>query len=260
MGNFEKELMKPLIFEFLFFQQLLAKSSFSKAKYSKCIVEDAGNVEVSATTGLYTGIRQGCVVNGNIKYWNEFRGIKYGRKPVRFEKPIPKATNNNPQDATKYGSQCVQRRTDGYESPYYVGDEDCLYLNVMKRENPSNTNLLPVFIWIHGGSSKHGNNTGDVWSEDSHQYDGRFLALQENIVFVSINYRVNSFGFLIWKGNKGTSTWNTNINGRCFSWCWSCQFGELIGICRTLYQRNNSTKWRCSRTNYWIHASHRVGR
>jgi len=39
--------MKPLIFEFLFFQQLLAKSSFSKAKYSKCIVEDAGNVEVS---------------------------------------------------------------------------------------------------------------------------------------------------------------------------------------------------------------------
>ena len=167
-----------------------------------------------------------------MKYWNEFRGIKYGRKPIRFEKPIPKATNNNPQDATKYGSQCVQerfkvltrknglihgtynpftwivnqnkRRTVGYESPYYVGDEDCLYLNVMKRENPSNTNLLPVFIWIHGGSSKHGNNTGDVWSEDSHQYDGRFLALQENIVFVSINYRVNSFGFLIWKGNKGT--------------------------------------------------------
>ena len=74
----------------------------------------------------------------------------------------------------------------------------------MKRENPSNTNLLPVFIWIHGGSSKHGNNTGDIWSEDSLQYDGRFLALQENIVFVSINYRVNSFGFLIWKGNKGT--------------------------------------------------------
>ena len=98
----------------------------------------------------------------------------------------------------------VKRRTVGYESPYYVGDEDCLYLNVMKRENPSNGNLLPVFIWIHGGSSKHGNNTGDIWSEDSHQYDGRFLALQENIVFVSINYRMNSFGFLIWKGNKGT--------------------------------------------------------
>ena len=45
-----------------------------------------------------------------MRYWNEFRGIKYGRKPVRFEKPVPKATNNNPQDATKYGSQCVQER------------------------------------------------------------------------------------------------------------------------------------------------------
>ena len=41
--------------------------------------------------------------------------------------------------------------------------------------------FLPVFIWIHGGSSKHGNNTGDIWSDDARQYDGRFLALQENI-------------------------------------------------------------------------------
>lgn len=39
--------MKVLIFKFLFFQQLLANPSFSKGKYSKCIVEDAGNVEVS---------------------------------------------------------------------------------------------------------------------------------------------------------------------------------------------------------------------
>ena len=44
-----------------------------------------------------------------MKYWNEYRGIKYGRKPVRFEKALPKATNSNAQDATKYGSQCVQQ-------------------------------------------------------------------------------------------------------------------------------------------------------
>ena len=43
----EKKLMKPLILPFLFLHQLVANPSFSKAKYSKCIVEDAGNVEVS---------------------------------------------------------------------------------------------------------------------------------------------------------------------------------------------------------------------
>jgi len=39
--------MKRLILIFLICQQLLANPSFAKAKYSKCIVEDAGNVEVS---------------------------------------------------------------------------------------------------------------------------------------------------------------------------------------------------------------------
>ena len=50
----------------------------------------------------------------------------------------------------------------------------------MKKETAS-TDLLPVFLWIHGGASKHGNNTGDEWGPDAHQYDGRFLVLQEEI-------------------------------------------------------------------------------
>lgn len=160
-------------------------------------------------------------------YWNEFRGIKYGRKPVRFEKALSINSNSNEKDATEYGSQCVQKRTVGYPSPYYVGDEDCLFLNIMKRENSANQNLLPVFIWIHGGSSKHGNNTGDIWSETSRQYDGRFLALNENIVFVSINYRVNSFGYLIWKGDKSRSTWETEVNGKPVSFKYQNYFGNL---------------------------------
>ena len=75
----------------------------------------------------------------------------------------------------------LKYRTVGYESPYYVGDEDCLYLNVMKSEGTTTSGLLPVFLWIHGGASKHGNNTGDEWGPDAHQYDGRFLTLQEEI-------------------------------------------------------------------------------
>ena len=39
-------------------------------------------------------------------------------------------------------------------------------------------------------------------------YDGRFLAIQEKIIIVSINYRLNSFGFLITQDGKETSNWN----------------------------------------------------
>ena len=45
--SFEKKFMKLLIFRILFLQQILGISSLPKAKYSKCIVEDGGNVEVS---------------------------------------------------------------------------------------------------------------------------------------------------------------------------------------------------------------------
>lgn len=60
---------------------------------------------------------------------------------------------------------------------------------------------------------KHGNASGEVWTDTSMQYDGRFLSLREDIIFVSINYRLNSFGMLNWRGSKGNSQWATEING-----------------------------------------------
>ena len=46
------------------------------------------------------------------------------------------------------------------------------------------------------------------------QYDGRYLALQEDIIVVNFNYRVNSFGLLSWQGDKSVSDWTVNINGK----------------------------------------------
>jgi carboxylesterase type B len=71
-----------------------------------------------------------------------------------------------------------------------VGSEDCLFLNVYTQQLPSNTNktLKPVMVWIHGGAFRSGSNKTDV-------YGPEFL-LTEDIVLVTINYRLGIFGFL----------------------------------------------------------------
>ena len=67
-------------------------------------------------------------------------------------------------------------RTTGYPEPYLVGNEDCLFLNIMRPDKVSSV-LRPVFIHIHGGGLKHGNSSGDIWPGDSTFYDGRYLSL-----------------------------------------------------------------------------------
>lgn len=66
-------------------------------------------------------------------------------------------------------------------------DEDCLYLNVW---TPAKTpeEKLPVFVWYFGGGLKEGNPA-------EMEFDGERLA-RRGIVVVTINYRLNVFGFL----------------------------------------------------------------
>lgn len=65
--------------------------------------------------------------------------------------------------------------------------EDCLYLNVITpHPRPRNAAVL---MWIFGGGFYSGTSTLDV-------YDPKILASEENVIVVSIQYRVSSLGFL----------------------------------------------------------------
>ncbi|VDN34662.1 unnamed protein product [Dibothriocephalus latus] len=68
-------------------------------------------------------------------------------------------------------------------------DEDCLTLNVWK---PTVAKNLSVMVWIHGGGVNSGSANFD-------EYDGRFLAGREQVVVVSMQYRVGPLGFLCLK-------------------------------------------------------------
>lgn len=91
-------------------------------------------------------------------------------------------------DATSRGPTCVQGipywRRD--ESP--SGGEDCLLLDVLRPKNPSSA-YLPVLVQIHGGGYDQG---------DSQSNPGYLMVNQsmDGMIYVSIQYRLASFGFL----------------------------------------------------------------
>jgi para-nitrobenzyl esterase len=66
-------------------------------------------------------------------------------------------------------------------------DEDCLYLNVWTPAKSSDE-ALPVMIWIHGGSNLNG-------AGSQPEYDGSNLA-GKGVIIVTVNYRLDIFGFL----------------------------------------------------------------
>lgn len=64
--------------------------------------------------------------------------------------------------------------------------ENCLYLNIYTPATPETTEKLPVMVWIHGGGLAIG---------AASTYDGSVLAAFENVIVVTIQYRLNILGF-----------------------------------------------------------------
>ena len=132
-------------------------------------------VSVRAAGNTYTGYR-------NAKSFR-FNGIRYADEPNRFEHSNVYSGTEESINATVYGSQCLQ----GSE-----GSEDCLFLNIQTPYVPktgSTDHLRPVFFWIHGGGF-----TGGTGSDPG--TDGSNMASREDIVTVTINYRLSTLGFL----------------------------------------------------------------
>ncbi|XP_057307030.1 para-nitrobenzyl esterase-like [Hydractinia symbiolongicarpus] len=150
---------------------------------------------VQTECGPVLGIKENTFVftaNKNVTTF-VYKGIPYAKPPVRelrWRPPVRLSddrTNcwNGTLIANTTGSKCVQ--TDGGN---IVGSEDCLFLNV---HTPDVNGKLPVFVWIHGGSLMTGEGDDFGYSPDS-----EFVASM-NVVSVSMNYRLNAFGFLTLK-------------------------------------------------------------
>jgi para-nitrobenzyl esterase len=68
-----------------------------------------------------------------------------------------------------------------------VGDEDCLYLNVYRPAESRSRQLLPVLVFVHGGLNHR---------DSGNDYDPSSMVAQTGIIVVTLDYRLNVFGFL----------------------------------------------------------------
>jgi carboxylesterase type B len=143
----------------------------------------------SSNAGPVSGSQVTVASGGNtfVGYRNQksfrFLGIPYADTPKRWKYSTIYSKKGQTIQATAYGPQCAQGGS---------GSEDCLFVNIQTPYIPkagSRKNLRPVMFWIHGGGFTGGTGADPV-------SDGGNLASKEDIVVVTINYRLSTLGFL----------------------------------------------------------------
>ena len=120
-----------------------------------------------------------------------YLGIPFAQPPVgelRWKAPQPPGNWNGVKETKKFGPRAVQGIVFGDMNARSNGlSEDCLYLNVWTPAK-RNTSGLPVLVYFYGGGFVAGDGSEP-------RYDGASMA-QKGIVTVTVNYRLNIFGFL----------------------------------------------------------------
>ncbi|ASU35527.1 carboxylesterase/lipase family protein [Mucilaginibacter xinganensis] len=112
-----------------------------------------------------------------------FKGVPYAAPPVGAARYLPPAEHVAWKDTLqtqKFGPIATQP-----DRRQVLGTEDCLSLNIYTPKTDNKKRA--VLVWVHGGSMTAGAGKGE---------DGHAFADNDDIVTVTINYRLGALGFL----------------------------------------------------------------
>ncbi|EED17829.1 carboxylesterase, putative [Talaromyces stipitatus ATCC 10500] len=194
----------------------LASSLVAASPYEQCEASTSKFLKVETTNGLIEGHivdDTPCVI--------EYLGIPYAKPPVgdlRFASP-QRYEDHHSYEAKDFGYDCPHSTFPYIDYPDFFEDanriidyfaasggtpqsEDCLTLNIWAKATfRSNLARKPVLVFFYGGKFTFGNTNTPF-------YYGVNFANAEDLVVVTVNYRMNIFGF------PGADGLDTNLGMR----------------------------------------------
>ena len=154
-----------------------------------------------------------------------FLGVPFAKPPVgelRWREPQPPSRWRGVRCAEYHQAAPLQTYggfDNGIETAYL--SEDCLYLNIYTPASETDRDY-PVYVWFYGGSYQGGR-------ADDPLFCGARLA-KSGVIAITVNYRVNIFGFLCHPDMRAESPYGTGGN-----------FGLLDQIAALAWIRSNIT-------------------